>query len=396
MRALVILLLFTAAPVLAKEYDNVPDAYHDYAQQVIPLTFSVAEKEAYLREFALFTESTSELQRYLVEAGASVQEVMSLLPQTSKATSCARKAGGFDPVQTMDELRIAQRLRRAGETTKARLADYRKWRPSMDTICDDAQRFEKYKAKDLEFAIVRLTRAYGDGRVFVGIGFSGEALSAWLSVKAMSTQMTLAADGGFEEFAEGVLNLFTFGGYSAAKNNSQMRRVSREHARIQREMVQDADYQAAAKMSCKAIRDKHSATLEELDRVSIMHERWLAELPEDLLARREGFFRACFSQYENEFLAYLKEKTSGAALAARAEAAKVASIQKLSIETNGRLIRNRILLEKTGCGPGMAYVQVIRNDLAAARLWNLPALKTVAPKAEQAVTEYLKKCRGAL
>ncbi len=394
MRLVVLLALWTFASVNARTFENVPEAYSYYVDQVSPVTHKIAENDAYLREFALYAEEASLLQKRLVEVGSFVQEAMSLLPKSrvAQGQGCpTRAAGGFDPVATMEELRWSQRLRNVAIRASETMADYRKARPQIASLCSNEKRFLKYEVGNLGFEFARVKRAWGEDRFFFVLAFDGNGgidpngpLRSGLGV--LSAKWSIAEDKSVGGALETLANVFTFGAYDGFKNAAHMGQVRDQYRRLSREMVQESGYQAKARAACGAIQEKHQPALLELDRVAAFYTRWIADLPMDLLRQREAFFRACFVQHEKEFLDFLKAKTAVAAL--RPETAR------LTIELNGRLNRNRMLLEKSECGQGEGYRQQLRTGLAMARVWKLSTLNEVAPRAEAALMAYQAKCGG--
>lgn len=303
------------------------ERFGHYVDQVIPMTFALANGEAKVREGALFTERFSQVQSELLQASDAATDI------AATTTELDRYKNSTDIESVARSLVHASNLINAANVIRARLEEYSKKRNALEFACRSTSAFNVYDVRhlDMNFVIPNI-----------------EALdNTYIELNPITATVT------------GLISIF-----QVITNTGEQSKIDEHAQRLTEHQVSTPEYQNFARAACQNYIDMAKPGLDKFDELSTsmmslaqsVDTKKLNILIQSLLKTLD----AIEASYRDDFI---QEATREVLLRGTAASQRTALLRQ-SAELSRKINRNLVRLAETACGEGARLIVDIKEAIA--------------------------------
>lgn len=364
-RILYVLLLYFVSLNSNNAMASASSEFKQYIDQMIPLSFRLAEQEASIRESALFIQKLSEVQTHLAvasDAAVSLEKLLDTLQKTPTPECSQRVANPALLKRWLYFHALLSEIVNIWEFIQKERDGYLNIVRTYEQICGKG--FDSYRVEMMNLAIRDLNIETADG---IYIDFSNPIS---LVVTSIQSLIQILDNGG------------------------EARRIHEEKRRYERDSVQDQDYQNFAKKACNNYQAKFESYLKEYSKIDQRLEKLLQKIDVSEVKKTAAVASSYIESYPEQLQQQIQEKIRANALRMVEPEHRRGLKLILEGEVNHKMVFAVYQLSKSPCGKGMSWIDEIKDNISVSKKFLLDNSELVQ-KSKEFLDQRKRSCGGA-
>ena len=247
----IVAVYLTQVPNVATVYAFEPaDDWKAAVDQLIPLSFSLAKYDAYVRENDVFIKSSGQAQSYLTHAIDRMEAAETIEPLLLPRRSLQNNDGSINLDRTLDQLIVLAQLADAHNVAEHSISQFETISKDRAHACDSMTVY-RVDATFLDPTPPRIETMDGTFIVVIPTDPASTIVSAVVSAVVSA--------------------------YEIWKNSEQQEKIESDAKRLERERAQDAYYQDQAAIACKTLAANYDEYFALYSKLSAGVSDWLKQ-----------------------------------------------------------------------------------------------------------------------